>query len=68
MSISIEINDWSVLPQQAEDGSLHIWVKYGDREYVHVISIHPDGRLLHVDKEFKYALPELDAFFKEEQA
>ena len=44
MSVSIEIGTWSVLPKQASDGSLVLWVKLDDGEYVHVITVRPDGK------------------------
>ena len=62
MSISVDVGDYSVLPfVRDSDGSLTIWVKIGDGEYAPVVSVSPDGKTA-------TPLPELDAYFQEEQA
>ena len=61
MSISIEVGKWSVLPCEESDGTLVIHVKKGNGEYVPVVSVSPDGKIA-------TPLPELDAYFQEEQA
>ena len=60
MSISLDVGDYSVLPLLRDsDGSLVIWVQIGHGEYAPVVSVSPDGTM-------STPLPELDAYFKEE--
>ena len=40
--VAIAIEDWSVRPYRNDDGSLDIFVKYGDGEYVHALTMTPE--------------------------
>ena len=41
MSIAIVCEDWSIKPYRNDDGSLDIYVKYGNGAYEHKIRIAP---------------------------